>query len=336
MDDFINKWSDFVYNHPDGNIFQTPEMYEIYQKTVNYEPIIVSIQNNKKNIIGILLAVIQKEGSGFIGKLSSRSVVWGGPLVKDNDPLILDKILQKYNKLVSSKVIFTQFRNINDLNHFKPIFKKNGFKFENHLDIINNLELSENKLWENLSRDRKKSIKLALKSLTIKDISNDKKMILETYKVIASIYDRIKLPIPHITFFYNIYDVLNKKNYFKTFAAYYNDKLIGVRIVLCYKDLIYDWYAGSDESYLKYRPNDILPWEIMKWGKQNGFKRFDFGGAGKPNKPYGVREYKKKFGGEVVNYGRFIKIHNYFLYIIGIFGLKIYKIGYGLRKQKRV
>ena len=27
-----NKWSEFVYNHPHGNIFQTPEMYEVYHK----------------------------------------------------------------------------------------------------------------------------------------------------------------------------------------------------------------------------------------------------------------------------------------------------------------
>jgi len=26
-------WSAFVYNHPNGNIFQTPEMYEVYKHT---------------------------------------------------------------------------------------------------------------------------------------------------------------------------------------------------------------------------------------------------------------------------------------------------------------
>lgn len=33
------KWADFVYNHPHGNIFQTPEMREVYKRTKNYEPI---------------------------------------------------------------------------------------------------------------------------------------------------------------------------------------------------------------------------------------------------------------------------------------------------------
>jgi len=36
-------WSSFVYNHPNGNIFQTPEMYEVYKQTKNYEPIFFTI-----------------------------------------------------------------------------------------------------------------------------------------------------------------------------------------------------------------------------------------------------------------------------------------------------
>ena len=37
-----------------------------------------------------------------------------------------------------------------------------------------------------------------------------------------------------------------------------------------------------------------------------------FGGAGKPDKPYGVRDYKLKFGGQLVNWGRFEKVHKPF------------------------
>jgi len=35
----IKRWGEFVYNHPKGNIFQTPEMAEVYRRTKNYEPI---------------------------------------------------------------------------------------------------------------------------------------------------------------------------------------------------------------------------------------------------------------------------------------------------------
>ena len=32
----IKQWSEFAYNHPYGNIFQTPEMVEVYKRT-NYQ-----------------------------------------------------------------------------------------------------------------------------------------------------------------------------------------------------------------------------------------------------------------------------------------------------------
>ena len=88
---------------------------------------------------------------------------------------------------------------------------------------------------------------------------------------------------------------------------------------------MYDWYAGSYQAYYKKYPNDLIPWKAFLGGQKNGFKKFDFGGAGKPGIPYGVRDYKKKFGGEFVNYGRFEQVHKPFLFQIGKLGLKVWQ-----------
>jgi len=101
--------------------------------------------------------------------------------------------------------------------------------------------------------------------------------------------------------------------------------MIGFRAVLCYKDLIYDWYAGSSDNNLDKYPNDFLPWKIMEWGHNNGYRIFDFGGAGKPGVPHGVRDYKLKFGGKLVEFGRFENIHNRLLLKIGKLSLLLYR-----------
>ena len=36
-------WSDFVYDHPEGTIFQTPEIYMVYRETRNYHPLFVGV-----------------------------------------------------------------------------------------------------------------------------------------------------------------------------------------------------------------------------------------------------------------------------------------------------
>ena len=321
------EWGEFVYNHPHGNIFQTPEMYEVYQQTKKYEPIFVAVVNENEEIIGTLLAVIQKEHSGLLGKFSSRSIVWGGPLVKNYDSGILDCILSEYNKTIKGKAIYSQFRNLWDWKEKKEIYESNGFNYEEHLDILFDLKKSEDDLWKEMKGARRKGIKRSYKKgIEIRSIDlTNNKIINEAYNIIHNVYSKIKLPLPGEDFFKGAVEILDRNKYLYTIGAFLNAELIGVRFVLCYKNLIYDWYAASKDEYLSCRPNDVLPWEIMKWGVNNGFDVFDFGGAGKPGIPYGVRDYKLKFGGQLVNFGRFIKVHNPLLMELGKAGLNLYR-----------
>ncbi len=96
-------------------------------------------------------------------------------------------------------------------------------------------------------------------------------------------------------------------------------------LALSYKKCIFDNYAGSYLTHYNKYPNDLIPWEVFLWGKRNDYRVFDFGGAGKPDIPYGVREYKKKFGGEIVNYGRYEKIHSRFIYLMAKQGFKFWQ-----------
>ncbi len=76
----FNQWDEFVKNHPDGTIFQSSNMYTLFKNTRNFDPVtIVAMEGGK--ITGLMLAVIIKEFSGAIGYFSSRTVVYGGPLI---------------------------------------------------------------------------------------------------------------------------------------------------------------------------------------------------------------------------------------------------------------
>jgi len=54
----------------------------------------------------------------------------------------------------------------------------------------------------------------------------------------------------------------------------------------------------------------------LKDGAAKGYKSFDFGGAGSPHEEYGVREFKRRFGGDLVNYGRYMNVHNKILFYL--------------------
>jgi lipid II:glycine glycyltransferase (peptidoglycan interpeptide bridge formation enzyme) len=48
-------------------------------------------------------------------------------------------------------------------------------------------------------------------------------------------------------------------------------------------------------------------------------------GAGKPDESYGVRDFKAKFGGQLVEHGRFQIVLSPLLYEIGKMGVKMMK-----------
>ena len=57
----LQEWSDFVYNHHQGNIFQTPEMYSVYMGASHNNPIAVAAFSEGV-MKGVLLAVIITNG----------------------------------------------------------------------------------------------------------------------------------------------------------------------------------------------------------------------------------------------------------------------------------
>jgi len=320
-----NKWDKFVLNNPNGNIFQTPEMFEVYKNTKNYEPVFLAVVNEKDEILGTLLAVIQKEYSGFFGNFTARSIIWGGPLVKDNDTEIYEILLKEYNQSIKGKSIYSQFRNFWEQGDNERIFDKCGFKYEEHLNILFDLNQPEDKLLKQMHKQRRHNVRRAQnKGVFFRELEINKEYEI-LYKLVNDTYKRVKLPVADKSLFNSAFNILYPKKMARYFGAIFKNKIIGVRIVLCYKDLVYDWYTGSSFADRNKYPNDFLPWQIILWGKKNGFRIFDFGGAGKPGVPYGVRDYKKKFGGKFVNFGRYEKIHKSFLMKIGKMGLKIWQ-----------
>jgi len=106
------KWAQFTRRTPGGNIFQGPEMYEVYAGTRNFEPLFIGVQKGN-DLVGTLLVVIQKESSSFLGRFTSRAIIHGGPVVKRTTgrKMILDGLFREYERRVRGKTLFTQIRN---------------------------------------------------------------------------------------------------------------------------------------------------------------------------------------------------------------------------------
>lgn len=312
----------FIFEHADGNIFQTSQYFNVFYKSQLNKPCFIISRNQLRKINGLVLFVIQYQLKTPLAYFTSRSLIIGGPIIEEDNPEIYRSIIEYYDQFIGRKVIYSQVRNLKNAATFKNFFIEYGYYYEDHLNILVDLTKSEEQLWKEMHSKRRNEIKRAEKELLDVKLIGNNADFYESYKVLKALYRQIGLPLYEKDIFLNIFNRTNKEGFFKFFGVYFEEKLIGTMYTFCFKSVVYNWFAGSYERFYKKYPNDLLPWKVFLWGKENGFSTFDWGGAGKPGVEYGVRDYKAKFGGEFVNYGRYEKIHNKSVFKIVSIGFK--------------
>lgn len=323
-DAVVKGWEYFVEAHPQGYIFQTPDMYRCFLTAANYEPVcILAYRDNE--IVGVMSGVIQKEGGGLMGKMSSRCVCWGGPLAIDNDKDVINGLLINFIKAVDGKVIYTQIRNLFNTEEYKSTFLLCDFTYKKHLTILIDLNKDYEELWRDIQPRKRTNINRAYKEgLSVKVLESEAE-ISESYQICREVYDKARMPLVNKEFFINAFKILGSKKLLRMFGVYRDGVMIGFMYLLCYKNRTYEWYGGARSKYYKYYPNDLLPYEVIKWSKENGFSIFDWGGAGDPEKKYGVRDYKIKFGGNLQEFGRYYFYHNKLMFKVASLGFKVWQ-----------
>lgn len=322
----INKqaWSEFVSNHPNSNFFQIPDFVDLINSVPNYKAGVIShIEKNK--IMGILVYTEQKEGSGLKGYFTNRCIVYGGPLVLngEKEDEIAGTLLEKLKE--QTGVIYIEFRNLFNTSSLKNTFESCNYSYQPHLNNIVPIspEPEETILLLNSSRRRQviKSLKSGAEIINPSSVEE----VQEFYKILFKLYKhKIKKPLPPWAFFKKFYI---KQNIGKYFLIRFDGEIIGGIMCPIYRNTVYEWYiAGMDGIYKNIYPSVLATWAPMEYAAKNRLKYFDFMGAGKPDTDYGVREFKSKFGGKEIEYGRYLLINKPALYKVGRFLLWFYKM----------
>jgi len=133
------------------------------------------------------------------------------------------------------------------------------------------------------------------------------------YDLLRKSHQHARVPLADRSLFEAAFELLYAKDMVRFTLARVGDTSVAASVELLYKDVVYGWYGGMDRGYASHLPNELLTWHLLQWGAENGYRVYDFGGAGKPDEEYGVRDFKVKFGGELVNYGRNVFVHTLLL-----------------------
>lgn len=323
-----NAWKNFIDENPQGNIFQTPEMYEVFSRTKGYRPNLWATIGDNNQILALFLPVQVVLYGGPLKIFTTRAISYGGIVTCDGPTgqEALSLLLQTYNRQVPIWPILTELRNHFNLSDLRELLTQNGYTHEDHLNYLIDLKRDPDVIFGSFNTDARRRIQKNLKRgvITVRDMTN-RSLLPTFYGLLKKTYQHARIPLADISLFEATFDVLLPKKMARFILVYVDNVPVTASLSLLYKDVIYGWYNGTDRAYRKFGPNESEVWELINWGINNGYGVFDFGGAGKPGEDYGVREFKAKFNGQLVNYGRNTYIH-------AAMRMKLSKITYGIAR----
>lgn len=306
------KVDKFVYEQPSATIFQTSYIADIFKNTKRADSLILSVINENDEIIASMVAIETIESSNSLKFFTSHSTIRGGPIFKKDSEghQGLSLLIEYYDKMQKKKSVYSRIYPFNESSVFKSIIEENSYAYEDYLNYLIDLSKTKEEIFRNFKRDKRRAINKAKRYELKIEEAQEKSLIPIFFEMLRETHKRGGFPLKDFSLYESIFNILVSKNLAKFVLAKYNNEYIAGRLILTYKDRIYDWYACSAKKYAYLHPNEFLVWNVLEWGSENGYHVFDFGGAGKPDEEYSVRDFKKQFGGDLMNHGRYTKVYS--------------------------
>ncbi|MFZ2338235.1 MAG: peptidoglycan bridge formation glycyltransferase FemA/FemB family protein [Bacteroidales bacterium] len=314
----VVDWNAFLA----GNHFASPfQSYNFYRVFNSVEGLAAEAHAACDNGRMLALAVITIQKSpGASSFFSRRAIIYGGPLIEPSYPEAIDYLLEHISLALKGKVIYAETRNLSDYSMFREVFHKYGWDYVPYLNfIIRTDDFGE--MVKSVSASRLRNIKRAKASGVTWKKAETLEEVKELYSILRVLYSsKIRKPLLPWDFFRLFFE----ENVGVFLLVMFKSKIIGgIVCPLMSGKALYEFYVcGLDNEFRDQNPSIMATWAALEYASENGIPAFDFMGGGKPDEEYGVRDFKARFGGRRVEYGRFRRILNPFLYRIGEFVIK--------------
>ena len=315
------QWQALVDRSPYATWFQTKEAYEFYASNPEeMTPFAVGIEENG-HLVGVIVGYTTQEKNPIKQLLTCRSIIIGGPLLDEHISSDALTALLVAVKQVTKGAIYVETRNFNDYSIWREVFEPCGFQYQPHLNFhvdTSSVEVVD----RNLGKSRKRDIRTTIRDGVTPVYQPTIEQVKEYYQILLNLYTtKVKTPL----FSWNFFEQLHRTEHARFILTEYQGRIIGGTVCVELPNrALYEWFAcGKDGLYDHIYPSCYATYLGIKYAAESGCHIFDMMGAGKPDEAYGVRDFKAKFGGELVEHGRFLCVRKPLLYWIGKMGVNL-------------
>ena len=317
-----NQWRRLIIRSQTASFFQTPECYEFYASLSFLKPFIYGV-SEKDKLMGVMCGYIISAGNSLQRFFSVRAIVPGGLLP---DPNIstegLKLLLEKAKTDLSKKAIYIEIQNYKDYNEYKLIFESTKFNYEPYLNFYVPTYDAPTALGR-LSDALQKQLKMAQNA----GVEWQETKLKEDIKAFYAKLKRQHRKSPQTTLFpLEFFEKLVTIPNGKLFIVKHKRKVVGgMACVILPGSTMYEWFMCDEVENSNGRDvyaGTVTNWSGIEYAAKNNIFRLEFMNIGKPTADFKAHEYKRKYGGQSVELGRFLFINKPLLYFIGKFVLE--------------
>lgn len=329
------EWSGLVQSSSTGTWFQTPEAYDFFVSMPElFRPFVLAISCqpsavSRQALRGVCVGYVTVEKNPIKQFFTRRSIIIGGPALADDcTEDEVEALMKAAREMLQSQAIYVETRNFNDYSRWKGAFENAGFEYQAHLNFhvdTSSVEVVE----KNIHKSRKRDIKTSLRDGAVIIEKPSLVQVREFYQILSQLYKtRVKTPLFPFPFFEKLWNqpyahflLVGKKNEQDKMCIIGGTINVGMDI-----KCLYEWFAcGRDGEWRTIFPSSVATYAGIRYAAEHDMPRFDMMGAGVPEETYGVRDFKAKFGGKIVEHGRYIHIVKPLLFQLGKIGVKLLK-----------
>ena len=321
------EWTELMSKSDTASWFQSTQAFEFFVSiphVVNHFGYGVYRDNELK---GICLGIVTVENNPLKQFFTRRAIINGGPLLaEDITSEEVTALMQSVRKALENlpwqqRPIYIETRNFNDYSRYKDAFSASGFAYRQHLNFqVPTLTVEQIKQQMDIGRQR--NIRSTIKAgATIVEVPSAEQ-IRTFYLILRDLYRRkVRTPLFPLSFFEN----LRNQSDSVFLLIEYKGRIIGGTACVIVRDrCLYEWYVcGEDGMHEGVYASSFATYAGLQYAAENNLQVFDMMGAGVPDEPNGIRDFKARFGGKLVEHGRFLSIIHPFLYHFGVWGVKM-------------
>ena len=303
----FEAWNRFCLEHG-GNIYQSPYFYHITRAAEGYIPHpLFALWEGK--LVATALPVEVRIMPSIFNPVSNRLIFYGGVLWEPGE-IGVQATVELFKYILQSRefppYLFGEVRNYQPVDELVEPLERLNVVFTDYRNFIVELTEPLEVVWKRMRKERQRGIRKAEKYGFLFREAQHLAEVEQFYEILRELYRRKKIPLAHISLFTGKWEEYSREGVLKIFVVEHEGQIVGGRAMLLYNGIGYEWYTAARADYAPTHVNEWMVWQTFVFLKEHGFSAYDFCGAGKPDEKYGVGEFKKRFGGTEVRYGRFV------------------------------